>query len=109
LTYDLKEYQEKIKEWDMYPDSVKPGIYIFGIVGELGEVANKYKKVFRDHGGQLEQRQKDYALEIGDILWYLTRLCNYMGFSLEEILDMNLEKLQSRFNRGKIHGDGDQR
>lgn len=105
----IKDYEEKIKEWDMYPDSIKPGIYIFGMLGELGEVANKYKKVFRDHGGILEQRQKDYALEIGDILWYLTRLSNHMGFTLEEIIEMNMEKLGSRFERKKIRGSGDNR
>jgi len=107
--YDLESYQKRIKGWDVYPDSTKPGVYLYGIMAELGEVANKYKKVFRDHGGQLEQRQKDYALEIGDLFWYATRLANWMGFTLEEILDMNLEKLQSRFDRGKIHGDGDSR
>ncbi len=98
-----------MKDFDMYPDSVKPGIYLYGIMGELGEVCNKYKKVYRDHGGQLDQRQKDYALEIGDIIWYITRLCNHMGFTLEEIFDLNMEKLQSRYDRKKIKGDGDNR
>ena len=104
---DLEEYSKFNESVDKYPDSVKPVIYILGLMAELGEFCNMYKKVFRDHGGQLDKRQKEYALELGDIGWYFERLSNSMGYLLEEIFTMNMEKLQSRRDRGKIHGDGD--
>lgn len=47
--------------------------------------------------------------EAGDILWQLAGLCHVMGWSLEEIAQMNLDKLASRQERGKIDGDGDNR
>ncbi len=106
---NFEEYEKRIKEFDMYPDGIKPTIYILGAFGELGEISNKFKKVFRDHAGQLEERPREYAMEIGDVIWYLTRLANSLGFSMEEILEWNYEKLDSRFKRGKIHGDGDDR
>jgi len=104
---DLDEYSKFNKEVDKYPDSIKPVIYILGLMAELGEFCNMYKKVFRDHGGQLDKRQREYALELGDIEWYFERLAASMGYSLEEIITMNMEKLQSRKERHKIHGEGD--
>lgn len=48
-------------------------------------------------------------LEAGDILWQLSGLCSTFGWSLEEIAQMNLDKLASRKQRDKIIGDGDDR
>jgi NTP pyrophosphatase (non-canonical NTP hydrolase) len=93
----------------MYPEAIRPTIYLLGLMGELGEITNKFKKVFRDHGGTLPNRQVDYALELGDVMWYLTRFSNELGFSLQEIIEYNFEKLNSRYKRGKIHGSGDER
>jgi hypothetical protein len=43
------------------------------------------------------------------VAWYLATLSYELGFSLQEIAEMNYEKLQSRKKRNKIHGDGDNR
>lgn len=48
-------------------------------------------------------------LEAGDILWQLAGLCSVMGWDLEQIALMNLEKLASRQKRGVIDGNGDNR
>jgi len=106
---DLDEYTKFNESVDRYPDSIKPVIYILGIVGELGEYCNKYKKIFRDHGGRMEKRQLEIGLELGDIAWYLERLISSQGFKFEEIVEMNIEKLKSRKKRDKIGGDGDHR
>ncbi len=79
-------------------------------MGEAGEVAEKIKKLFRDHGGKLT---KDYKLEIakelGDVMWYIAQLSTELNLKLSDIAKMNLEKLMSRKVRGKIHGSGDNR
>jgi len=49
------------------------------------------------------------ALEISDVAWYLATLSYELGFTLQEIAEMNYEKLQSRKRRNKIRGDGDNR
>ncbi len=46
---------------------------------------------------------------MGDVLWYITRFINHMGWSIDEVLNLNLEKLESRRQRGKIKGSGDER
>lgn len=106
---DLKDYSKFNDSVDKYPESMKPVIYILGLMAELGEFCNKYKKIFRDSGGQLEKRQREFALEMGDIGWYFERLANSQGYNLEEIFQMNREKLESRQDRHKIGGSGDDR
>lgn len=77
-----------------------------GLVGEAGEVAEKIKKNFRDKN---KFNAEDIALEMGDVVFYVTALGNYLGFSLDEIIQMNVNKLDSRQARGVIQGNGDKR
>ncbi len=105
----LNEYQEKAMETAIYP---MPIIYpSLGLTGEAGEVSDKVKKVIRDKGGDFDNYDTRHAIaeEIGDVLWYCATLANDIGFKFEEIGKMNYEKLQSRKERGKIHGSGDNR
>ncbi len=105
----LNDYQKKALETAIYPT---PIIYpSLGLTGEAGEVADKVKKVIRDKNSDFsnENTRKEIAKEIGDVLWYCATLSNDLGFSLEEIAQMNYDKLKSRYERGKIHGSGDNR
>jgi NTP pyrophosphatase (non-canonical NTP hydrolase) len=81
-----------------------------GLVGEAGEVADKVKKVIRDGGGVISDSVRDdLAKELGDVLWYLARVAADVGLSLNEVASRNLEKLQSRQQRGSLQGSGDER
>ena len=81
-----------------------------GLVGEAGEVADKVKKVIRDNGGVISDAVRgNLAKELGDVLWYLARLAADVGLSLDEIARMNIEKLESRKERGALQGSGDAR
>ncbi len=109
---ELNEYQKRALEtWLHTNDTGYNIIYpTLGLCGESGEVAEKIKKLLRDHGGFLDSEMKySIALELGDVFWYLSTLAYELGFSLQEIAEMNYEKLQSRKKRNKIHGDGDNR
>lgn len=78
--------------------------------GEVGELTEKVKKLYRDHYGELTpQMAEGLALELGDALWYLSVLAHTIGYSLKDIADMNIKKVTSRDRRNKIHGDGDYR
>jgi NTP pyrophosphatase (non-canonical NTP hydrolase) len=108
---DLNTYQQKARETAVYPNMGNEFTYpALGLVGEAGEVANKLKKVIRDNGGKLTDPVKqDVASEIGDCLWYVAQLATEMGYTLEDIAQGNVDKLNSRKQRGVLTGSGDNR
>ena len=109
---EFDEYQEKAMRTNKAPNIVTSEYtyYLLGLVGEAGEVAEKFKKNFRnDNGIQTDDFKKEIAKELGDVLWYLTAMGNMMGYSLEDIAKMNNEKLLSRLERGVIKSEGDNR
>lgn len=68
-----------------------------GLAGEGGEVADILKKhVF--HGKALDTAH--LFEEVGDVLWYLDRLCWLMGWTLEEVMQANVAKLRKRYPGG---------
>ena len=76
-----------------------------GLVGEAGEVAEKVKKKIRDD----KLDTAELAKELGDVLWYVTNLAEFIGYDLDEIARINLDKLHSRKARNKLQGSGDNR
>lgn len=108
---DFKEYQERARETALYPDEGNNFIYpTLGLIGEAGELANKIKKIIRDDNGVLtEEKRESLKKELGDILWYVAQLATELKLSIEDVAEYNIEKLQSRKERGVLGGDGDNR
>ena len=108
---DFKTYQKKARLTAQYPNLGSNNIYpTLGLVGEAGEVAEKVKKVIRDKKGIFdEESKKGIKKELGDVLWYLSNLCNEFEFELEDIAIQNLKKLKLRVAKGSISGSGDDR
>ncbi len=83
---------------------------VFGLVGESGEVAEKFKKLIRDKQGKMSDEDKqEIVKELGDILWYINSIANLLDSSLEEVAQKNLDKVLSRKARGVSRGSGDNR
>lgn len=83
---------------------------VFGLVGESGEVAEKFKKLIRDKKGQISSEDRQEIIkELGDILWYVNSVSSLLGSSLEEVAEKNLEKVLGRKDRGVTTGSGDNR
>lgn len=81
-----------------------------GLAGESGEVVEKLKKVVRNEGGVVsEEKKKEIAKELGDVLWYLSQLAEKMGHSFNEVAELNIQKLADRRDRGVIKSEGDNR
>lgn len=77
-----------------------------GLVGESGEVAEKIKKLIRDSS---RFSNEEIMKELGDVVFYATALANIYGRGLQEILELNIQKLDDRQKRDKLRGSGDNR
>lgn len=122
---ELNDYQDKAMTTCM--DSSNNFSYMFlNLVGEVGEFASKVAKHIRKehysimdsniaNGKNIDDlKEPQVALdelkkEAGDILWQLSGLCTIMGWSLEDVAQMNLDKLAARKQRCVIDGEGDNR
>jgi NTP pyrophosphatase (non-canonical NTP hydrolase) len=83
---------------------------VLGLVGETGEIAEKVKKVVRDHDDFMAAIDvDDLKKELGDVMWYLAVLADHFDVSLDEIAQINVAKLASRQQRGVLSGSGDNR
>ena len=107
----LSDYQRDSRATARYPDLGSNLIYpTLGLAGEAGEVAEKVKKLIRDHNGLVDEAFKhELALELGDVLWYLAQLATELGMTLDDVGQLNLQKLNSRSQRGTLQGEGDHR
>jgi NTP pyrophosphatase (non-canonical NTP hydrolase) len=104
----LDEYQMRAESTAIYPTEYAIVYPALGLTGEAGEVADKVKKIIRDAKSDLFYKS-DIAKELGDVLWYVAILARDLGYSLEEVAQMNLDKLEDRKNRDMLQGSGDNR
>ncbi len=108
---DLNAYQTAALQTAIYPNQGANFPYpALGLSGEVGEVADKLKKVIRDNDGVLTDPVRDaVAKELGDAMWYLAVLAYELDYDLNTIAQNNLDKLASRQERGVLSGSGDNR
>ena len=84
-------------------------ILALGLAGETGEVCDKLKKHIRV-GDSLATLDRDGILkELGDVLWYLTSITDELDFTLDEVINRNVEKIKGRLERNTLYGTGDNR
>lgn len=107
---DLLEYQDWV--YTPWQDGKTPAETLSrikdGIVEETGEVYGKMKKAVRDDW-PVEKFRAEMQKEIGDVMFYWAMLCNFYDFDLDEILVMNVDKLEERLRQKTINGEGDDR
>jgi len=68
-----------------------------GLSGEVGEFNDMVKKwIFHEKELDTEHAKK----ELGDILWYAAMMCESFGWDMDEIMQMNVDKLKARYPEG---------
>ena len=68
---------------------------MIGLMNEAGEVGGAFKKEIRDHVDNTEL----ILDEMGDVLWYLTRLCDVYDIKISELMTNNIDKLFNRMSK----------
>ncbi len=75
---------------------------MLGLCGEAGECADLVKKhLYQSHG--LDKAHM--AKELGDVAWYLAEAAEAIGYNLEDIFRMNIDKLKARYPEGHFDAD----
>ena len=70
---------------------------VMGLNGEAGECIDMVKKhLFQGH----ELDKEHMAKELGDCMWYLAVASQGIGYDLDIIAKMNVEKLKKRYPEG---------
>ena len=67
-----------------------------GMVGEIGEINSIYQKVYQGHEFDEEHVKK----ELGDLMWFIAEYCTGWRWNLDDICQMNIDKLLARFPNG---------
>jgi NTP pyrophosphatase (non-canonical NTP hydrolase) len=67
---------------------------VLGLAGEAGEVADLHKKMF--YHADKEGRQEELLNELGDVAFYLLKVLDLNGWTLEDALEVNRAKLMKR-------------
>lgn len=126
MTLTFNDYQDLSEETAIYPGKgTLVGLMYVGLgLGEAGETQGKIKKILRDdfdaadiaYIGKIEgasiytgDKVAQLKAELGDILWYVAQTATELGLDLSDIAEANLEKLNSRKERGVLKGSGDNR
>lgn len=72
----------------------------FGLTAESGEFTEVVKKIILQGKPYSEENIFHMKRELGDICWYLAQACMALGTNFNEIMEMNFEKLSSRYPEG---------
>lgn len=117
------EYQTRAMSTRL-PSCENATYMLFGLMAEVGKIADKIAKWRRkgvcrldmDHlvfnTGDLQEAEgykSELMKEVGDCAWFIAGIADCFGFTLEEVMQQNLDKLASRRERGVIDGNGDNR
>lgn len=106
LLQTFADYKNAIEPTVIYPRNsrIEALQYLaLGLNGEAGEVAEQIKKAMRNDQGELSvERLVLLKKELGDVLWYLTRLAAELETNLAEVATDNVEKLLARKVSGNL-------
>ena len=89
---------EIIEEHGVSPERILTAA--IGINAEGGEFAEIVKKAFFQGKPMDEDAQYHMKRELGDIMWYIAQACIALGITMDDVIETNIEKLESRYPGG---------
>ena len=73
-----------------------------GMCAEAGEFTEIVKKIVFQGKPVNEDNLFHLKRELGDIMWYVMQACMGLDISLDEIVQMNIDKLKARYPGGEF-------
>lgn len=69
---------------------------LHGMVAEIGELHSIYQKKYQGH----DFDDLHAEIEVGDLLWFVAEYCTAMNWDLEDVMQLNIDKLIARYPAG---------
>ena len=91
-------YLDFTRKTAKYPKRREKEYLMIGLMNEAGEVGGAYKKEIRDRVGNTDL----IIDELGDVLWYLQRLCDVYDIKISELMVNNMDKLFNRMSKEQL-------
>ena len=73
-----------------------------GMCAEAGEFTEIVKKIIFQGKPVTEENMFHMKRELGDIMWYMAQACIALDVTFEELVEMNVEKLEKRYPGGSF-------
>ncbi len=95
----INEYQ-KLAMVTLNPELDKKDVLINGVMGLCGESGEAIDIVKKHLAQGHELDKEELAKELGDVAWYLAETATAIGYDLDDIFQMNIDKLKKRYPEG---------
>lgn len=69
---------------------------VCGLASEAGECTGLVQKIYQGHELDKDHLKK----ELGDALWFIAEACDYLDTDMDDIMQMNIDKLKARYPEG---------
>lgn len=103
--YAFVERFEQLSQYQEDKSKINPSLLLtaaLGLTAESGEFTEVVKKMFFQGKPLNADNMFHMKRELGDIAWYLANACTALGITLDEVLDENVKKLESRYPGGSF-------
>ena len=71
-----------------------------GLAAESGEFLEIVKKMVFQGKPWSDSNREHLLIELGDVMWYVAQACMALNVDFEEVLEMNVKKLEKRYPTG---------
>ena len=101
---DLPTLLSRITDLDVGDDADIPRLLTaaLGLAAESGEFTEVVKKIILQGKPYNEENVFHMKRELGDICWYLAQACMALDTTFDEVIEMNVEKLKTRYPGGEF-------
>ena len=74
-----------------------------GLAAESGEFLEIVKKMVFQGKPWTDDNREHLIIELGDVMWYVAQACMALDVDFEEVLEMNVKKLEKRYPGGSFN------